>query len=343
MKPGALTWMFAALGLLLAGPAHAADTVYYYSSDTLHSEVVVTDQNRNVVERTHYAPYGQVLDRDLRDGPGYGGHEEDPETSLVYMQQRYYEPEAGRFLSTDPVQADGGGGSFNRYEYANDNPYRYTDPDGRCPECIGAAVGGGLELLIQAFNPQDRAAYESAGAALAHGDFRGAWRDAGTQLTEVGISAAAGAVGAGIAGKIGEVAAGLSQSTAATVTGKVTVGALTQIGGNAAAGAGIGAAAKAADNAITGQPLSQGVGAAAGLGAVGGAAGSAVQTAATPGIQRAANATGAYIGSAEGAMAAPGVETPMAQRLGATTTEAINHIPKQSSSCTKVSTGSGGC
>ena len=148
MKPGALTWMFAALGLLLARPAHATDTVYYYSSDTIHSEVVVTDANRNVVERTtHYAPYGQVLNRDLRDGPGYGGHEEDPETSLVYMQQRYYDPEAGRFLSTDPVQADGGGGSFNRYEYANDNPYRYTDPDGRAALWV-KEPDGSITLII---------------------------------------------------------------------------------------------------------------------------------------------------------------------------------------------------
>jgi RHS repeat-associated protein len=136
MRHVALMWVFAALSLL-AVSAHAADTVYYYSSDVVHSEVVVTDAGRNVVERTYYAPYGQVLNRDLRDGPGYGGHEEDPETNLVYMQQRYYDPEAGRFLSTDPVQADGGGGSFNRYEYAQDNPYRYTDPDGRCggPTC----------------------------------------------------------------------------------------------------------------------------------------------------------------------------------------------------------------
>jgi len=140
MKRAVLAWMFAAVGLLLATPACAADTVYYYSSDTLHSEVVVTDQSRNVVERTHYAPYGQVLDRDLRDGPGYTGHEEDPETNLVYMQQRYYDPEAGRFLSTDPVQADGNGGSFNRYEYAKDNPYKYTDPDGRDCKTVGKEV-----------------------------------------------------------------------------------------------------------------------------------------------------------------------------------------------------------
>lgn len=34
--------------------------------------------------------------------------------------------------STDPVQADPNTGSnYNRYVYANNNPYRFTDPDGR--------------------------------------------------------------------------------------------------------------------------------------------------------------------------------------------------------------------
>jgi uncharacterized protein RhaS with RHS repeats len=47
------------------------------------------------------------------------------------MQQRYYDPEAGRFLSADPVQTDDKGGNFNRYWYASDSPYRYMDPDGR--------------------------------------------------------------------------------------------------------------------------------------------------------------------------------------------------------------------
>lgn len=122
------------LGLLwlavMALPAFAKDMVYYYYTNTLHSAVVETDAQGKVIERTYYAPYGQLLNRSMRDGPGYTGHEEDPATGLVYMQQRYYDPESGRFLSTDPVQADGDGGSFNRYEYANDNPYRYTDPTG---------------------------------------------------------------------------------------------------------------------------------------------------------------------------------------------------------------------
>jgi len=199
MKPGALTWVSAALGLLLAVPAHAADTVYYYSSDTIHSEVVVTDQNRNVVERTDYAPYGQVLDRDLRDGPGYGGHEEDPETSLVYMQQRYYDPEAGRFLSTDPVQAGGGGGSFNRYEYADDNPYRYTDPDGR--ESGAGYATGEYTMALPPSSPEARE------AALTMGVVGGVIIATATGADEaVGVGAAlrAGAryVGAKIAGAV---------------------------------------------------------------------------------------------------------------------------------------------
>jgi hypothetical protein len=50
------------------------------------------------------------------------------------MQQRYYDPQIGRFLSVDPVVADAAGGAtFNRYWYANNNPYRFNDPDGRQP------------------------------------------------------------------------------------------------------------------------------------------------------------------------------------------------------------------
>jgi hypothetical protein len=51
------------------------------------------------------------------------------------MQQRYYDPVAARFLSNDPVVTDANtGGAFNRFNYANNNPYRFTDPDGREPD-----------------------------------------------------------------------------------------------------------------------------------------------------------------------------------------------------------------
>lgn len=38
----------------------------------------------------------------------------------------------GRWLSVDPVTVNGNNGhNFNRYYYANNNPYKYKDPDGR--------------------------------------------------------------------------------------------------------------------------------------------------------------------------------------------------------------------
>ena len=53
------------------------------------------------------------------------------------MQQRYYDPIAGRFLSVDPVVTDANSGKmFGRYTYVENNPYRYTDPDGL--KCSGA-------------------------------------------------------------------------------------------------------------------------------------------------------------------------------------------------------------
>src|SRR5699024_3141644 len=66
------------------------------------------------------------------DGPGYTGHVNDPDTGLVYMQARYYDPKIGRFLSPDPVTfSPNQPQHFNRYWYGNGNPYKYTDPTGK--------------------------------------------------------------------------------------------------------------------------------------------------------------------------------------------------------------------
>ncbi|WP_249041083.1 RHS repeat-associated core domain-containing protein [Marilutibacter maris] len=56
----------------------------------------------------------------------------DAATGLVYAQQRYYDDDIGRFLSADPVTPyEQPVQMFNRYRYANNNPYRFKDPDGR--------------------------------------------------------------------------------------------------------------------------------------------------------------------------------------------------------------------
>ena len=48
-------------------------------------------------------------------------------------------------MSIDPVVTDANtGGSFNRYAYANNNPYKYVDPDGR-----NALIREGLKKLAE--------------------------------------------------------------------------------------------------------------------------------------------------------------------------------------------------
>ncbi|MFG0715189.1 M91 family zinc metallopeptidase [Stenotrophomonas geniculata] len=114
-------------------PAVAQEVVEYIHTDALGSPVAITDASGNVIERTVYEPYGAVVNRPLKDGPGYTGHVTDSGTGLSYMQQRYYDVEVGRFLSVDPVVARDSGDSryLARYSYGYLNPYRFVDPDGR--------------------------------------------------------------------------------------------------------------------------------------------------------------------------------------------------------------------
>nr|WP_155617039.1 RHS repeat-associated core domain-containing protein [Xanthomonas translucens] len=116
-------------GSLLA--TRSAGAIKFQHTDALGSPIAVTDAAGQVVERTDYQPYGSPIGKTV-DGIGYTGHAMDGATGLTYMQQRYYDPEIGRFLSTDPVMAYSNPvGAFNRYWYANNNPYKFTDPDGR--------------------------------------------------------------------------------------------------------------------------------------------------------------------------------------------------------------------
>ncbi len=107
------------------------DGLRYLHTDALGSLVAETDASKTVTQRYHYLPYGGAFGT-APNGPGYAGNVMDP-SGLTYMQARYYDPQLGRFLSTDPVDPDPQTGmNFNRYAYADANPYSKYDPSGRC-------------------------------------------------------------------------------------------------------------------------------------------------------------------------------------------------------------------
>ena len=125
-----------AMWLALVAVVQAQTTVEYIHTDALGTPVAVTNSAGAVIERSVYEPYGQLINRPLTDGPGFTGHVQDVATGLTYMQQRYYDPQVGLFLSVDPVTAYSNPvGQFHRYRYANNNPYKFTDPDGRTAVC----------------------------------------------------------------------------------------------------------------------------------------------------------------------------------------------------------------
>lgn len=143
--------LLAAVVLMLGLGTAQAETVIYYHTDAIGTPVAVTDASGNVIERSEHEPYGRLLNRLLTDGPGYTGHVSDAATALSYMQQRYYDPGVGRFLSVDPVTANSStGANFNRYWYADNNPYTNNDPDGRACNGNGCWVTKEERAAVQA-------------------------------------------------------------------------------------------------------------------------------------------------------------------------------------------------
>ncbi|MEP4098721.1 polymorphic toxin-type HINT domain-containing protein, partial [Paraglaciecola sp.] len=114
-------------------------TLEYIHFDTLGSTIGVSDSSKNL-DIEHYFPFGERVNKlSANNDQWYTGHKFDDYVDLSYMQGRYYDPMVGRFYSSDPVgyTAKNPVMSFNRYLYVNNNPFKYTDPDG---EFINFAV-----------------------------------------------------------------------------------------------------------------------------------------------------------------------------------------------------------
>lgn len=178
------------LALSLTCNSIQAVNVRYQHTDMLGSVVAESDEQGNIISssRSHYEPFGKRMGGD-KEGIGYTGHLQDKDLGLTYMQARYYDPLIGRFYSNDPadvkehIDRNNTVHGFNRYSYANNNPYRYTDPDGRfvcgglCVIGVGIAVGLAFDYTIEAIRGDDNSTATTAanagtgGAVAATGPF----------------------------------------------------------------------------------------------------------------------------------------------------------------------------
>ncbi|UHO38113.1 RHS repeat-associated core domain-containing protein [Chryseobacterium capnotolerans] len=159
---------------------HLGNVRVSFSRNNQNGAFEITDAN-------DYYPFGM---NHLKTGGSYFGagsyknykynRKELQETGMYDYGWRHYMPDVGRWTTSDPLIKDldftfnpneadddddddisagillaNGGGVFNvknlnPYAYGYNDPIRYDDPDGRCPNCLtalgGALIGGGLEL-----------------------------------------------------------------------------------------------------------------------------------------------------------------------------------------------------
>jgi RHS repeat-associated protein len=125
--------LVAIAAVFVATPAFADRTTTYYHADGLGSVVAATNEAGQVLWRKDYAPFGEQIDSTPEnERTSYTGKQHDDVIGLTYFGARHFDPEIGRFTGIDPVGfLEWNPVSFNRYAYANNNPYRFIDPDGR--------------------------------------------------------------------------------------------------------------------------------------------------------------------------------------------------------------------
>lgn len=129
--------------ILLSQVVLAQTRERYVVTDYLGSVSHVYAENGVQLERSSYKPYGgaTLIKNDFSASYiGYTGGVQA--AGLIDLGARHYSPELRRFISPDPVGfMTGGVNHLAQYHYANNNPLRYVDTDGRsATEAMGVFI-----------------------------------------------------------------------------------------------------------------------------------------------------------------------------------------------------------
>ncbi len=155
-------------------------TMYFYVKNLQGDVVRIIDLSGTEVASYVYDTWGNI--KDTKGEPTireinpirYRGYVYDTETSLYYLQSRYYDPFAGRFLNADEISYmfinDSVIGS-NAFSYCDNNSINAVDSDGFKSKkkhfCVSSDfVSWGIDLIITFVCPGASIAYDAVGFSL---------------------------------------------------------------------------------------------------------------------------------------------------------------------------------
>ena len=144
----------------------ASETSTYLHHDAAGSTRLLTAQAGTTTGAYTFTPFGQTPEGTSgHTGAAtsnllYDGQYTSPDTGLIYLRARVYDPGTAQFMSVDPIVSATGAPYF----YAGDNPVNWGDPSGLCAgpeswECAFAkasvftaqvAIGASLGTLVTA-------------------------------------------------------------------------------------------------------------------------------------------------------------------------------------------------
>jgi RHS repeat-associated protein len=111
----------------------------FFLKDHLNSTRALISSSGSIVSGSQidYDSFGNPTNQ-IATRYTYAGREWDPDTQLYYYRARWYDPQARRFISEDPIGLAGG---INLYAYVGNNPINLTDPSGLKSDFTAATRG----------------------------------------------------------------------------------------------------------------------------------------------------------------------------------------------------------